>query len=252
MIELSYEQAPALEPLFTSLGDTIIQSFLQGHMGRGWADKDTNPTCGLIGLGDFYFLAGDFSGETAAEMITSLRTYSLAIADDPAWGDRILALRPGSRTIKRYAIKKEPDVFDRERLEGFIRSMPDGYSLRRIDGELYDRCVCLPFARDFVGNFASREDFVVRGLGFCVMCDGEIAGGASSYNVFDEGIEIEIVVDEAHRRKGLATAVGAKLILACLDRGLYPNWDAANLESVALCEKLGYHFDHEYDTYAVK
>lgn len=34
--------------------------------------------------------------------------------------------------------------------------------------------------------------------------------------------------------------------------GLYPSWDAANRESVALAEKLSYHFDREYTAYQVK
>ena len=66
-----------------------------------------------------------------------------------------------------------------------------------------------------------------------------------------EGIEIEIDTREDHRRKGLAYACGAKLILECLKRGLYPSWDAQNKWSVALAEKLGYHFDHEYTAYEI-
>jgi hypothetical protein len=41
------------------------------------------------------------------------------------------------------------------------------------------------------------------------------------------------------------------MILEALDRGLSPSWDAANLWSVGLAEKLGYHFDHEYTTYEI-
>lgn len=51
-----------------------------------------------------------------------------------------------------------------------------------------------------------------------------------------------------YRRKGLATAVGAALILECLQAGLYPSWDAASRISVALAEKLGYTFSHAYPT----
>jgi predicted GNAT family acetyltransferase len=43
-----------------------------------------------------------------------------------------------------------------------------------------------------------------------------------------------------HRRRGIATACSAKLILECMERGLYPSWDAANRISVHLAEKLGY------------
>ncbi len=43
----------------------------------------------------------------------------------------------------------------------------------------------------------------------------------------------------------------AKLILECMDRGLYPSWDAHDMRSVALAEKLGYHLDKEYVTYII-
>ena len=40
-------------------------------------------------------------------------------------------------------------------------------------------------------------------------------------------------------------------ILLCLEEGLYPSWDAQNMLSVHLAEKLGYEFDHEYTVYEV-
>ncbi|WP_136605587.1 GNAT family N-acetyltransferase [Paenibacillus dokdonensis] len=30
-----------------------------------------------------------------------------------------------------------------------------------------------------------------------------------------------------------------------------PNWDAANLESVSLAEKLGYQLEREYEVYSI-
>ncbi|WP_307720455.1 GNAT family N-acetyltransferase [Clostridium tagluense] len=41
------------------------------------------------------------------------------------------------------------------------------------------------------------------------------------------------------------------MILDCLHRGKYPSYDAANLESVALAQKLGYVLDEPYDTYYI-
>lgn len=84
-----------------------------------------------------------------------------------------------------------------------------------------------------------------------VLCGNRLAAGASSYTSYDDGIEIEIDTHPDFRRRGLATACGARLILYCLAGGLYPGWDAANPESVALATKLGYHFDHEYDAYFI-
>ena len=66
-----------------------------------------------------------------------------------------------------------------------------------------------------------------------------------------EGIEIEVDTIESERRKHLATVACSALILRCLDEGLYPSWDAQNMGSVHLSEKLGYEFDHEYVAYEV-
>lgn len=53
-------------------------------------------------------------------------------------------------------------------------------------------------------------------------------------------------------RQGLAFACGARLILECLQRGLYPSWDAQNEGSLALARKLGYHFDHAYTAFEIR
>jgi hypothetical protein len=47
----------------------------------------------------------------------------------------------------------------------------------------------------------------------------------------------------------VATALSAALLLECVRRGLRPNWDAANPESCALAEKLGYTPAGSYDSY---
>jgi hypothetical protein len=45
--------------------------------------------------------------------------------------------------------------------------------------------------------------------------------------------------------------VCAALMLRCLDEGLYPSWDAQNMNSVRMAEKLGYEFSHGYAAYEV-
>lgn len=56
---------------------------------------------------------------------------------------------------------------------------------------------------------------------------------------------------ESERRNHLATIACSALILRCLEENLYPSWDAQNMNSVRLAEKLGYEFDHEYIAYEV-
>lgn len=102
-----------------------------------------------------------------------------------------------------------------------------------------------------MSNYPTYEVYSRLGFGVAVIYQGEVIAGASSYSTYKDGIEIQIDTREDQRRKGLALACGAALILRCLDRGMYPSWDAQNKGSVKLAEKLGYHFSHEYPVYEI-
>ena len=166
------------------------------------------------------------------------------------WADCIFECFPDAKKISRYAIKKDTK-FDKDLLHKLIDRLPEGYELKNIDANIYDMCLSDPVTRDFVSSFESKEKYLDIGRGVVVMRSGRIVAGASSYTRYNEGIEIEVDTVEEERRKGLATAASAALILRCLDEGLYPSWDAQNMISVHLAEKLGYEYDHEYTAYEV-
>ena len=106
-----------------------------------------------------------------------------------------------------------------------------------------------PWSRSFCEQFRSEEDFLARGLGMAAVCNGELVGGASSYICWSGGIELQVETRRDMRRRGIALACCARLILRCLDRGLYPSWDAANPESAALAARLGYRIAGPYDAW---
>lgn len=157
-----------------------------------------------------------------------------------------------AKKVTRYAIKKEPDIFQEVSLQNAVSLLPEGYSITMINKELFWRCKDLQWGRELVSQYDNYEKYHKCGLGVMVLKDGEPVAGASSYSSYNGGIEIEIDTREDHRRKGLAYACGAKLILECRKRGWYPSWDAQNMCSVALAEKLGYHFDHAYAAYEIR
>jgi predicted GNAT family acetyltransferase len=105
--------------------------------------------------------------------------------------------------------------------------------------------------RDFVSSFESKEKFLEWGRGVVILKNGRIVSGASSYTSYRGGIEIEVDTVPEERRKGLATICCSALILNCLEEGLYPSWDAHDMNSVHLAEKLGYELSHEYVAYEV-
>ena len=157
---------------------------------------------------------------------------------------------PSAGKVTRYAIKKDT-VFDRSMLRGEMEKLPAGYELKRIDADIYDQCLADPATRDFVAAFESKEKYLRLGRGMVILKGGKIVSGASSYTRYKEGIEIEVDTVEPERRKHLATIACSALILNCLAEGLYPSWDAQNMNSVHLAEKLGYELDHAYTAYEV-
>ena len=232
-----------IAPLFDGWEETMVWSCLQGVMGRAVANGDY--TAGMIVSRDFAFLAG----VPDRELLEKTKG-PILVPRTEEWNPLIEAVF-GEKAVKetRYAIKKEPGVFDRRRLESFVSDLPEGYELRMIDEELVPVLLSENWSRDFCAAFDSPVDGCARGIGIAAMYEGVPVAGAGSYIVYQGGIEIEIDTREDHRRKGLAAACGARLILECLDRGLYPSWDAIDLRSVRLAEKLGYHRGEPYTTY---
>lgn len=125
------------------------------------------------------------------------------------------------------------------------------YEIKQIDEEIYKEVLCIDWAADGCCFFKSYEDFSENGLGYVVYNGNRLVCIASSYVAYRDRIGITIGTLDEHRRKGLAAACAARLILDCLDKGIEPEWEAANMASVALSEKLGYRFDKAFDVYSL-
>ena len=171
---------------------------------------------------------------------------------DKKWEKLIKECYPDAEMYTRYAIKHDA-VFDKERLQSFVEALPEGYELKLIDSKVYDliKKVDDDDVEELIDWFDTKKQFLEQALGYAVIKDGEVVGGASTAYRFPKGIDIEIDIAKKHRRKGLATAAGAKLILDCLERGWRPTWDAANMKSVHLSGKLGYTFNYKYHCFEI-
>ncbi len=237
-----------VEPLF---GDWVLPELKDrdGLTIRIFVTDPDAPRSAMLFTGEEEY----FAGEPNRELVQSKQSKEVALlAKEEAWEPLFRECYPEAERVTRYAIHRCKD-FEREKLQSFADALPKGYEIRRIDSEIYDLIGKLDDEdlQDLTGDFDTKEEFLIKGRGFVVLKDGGIVAGASSAYCYCDGIDVEIDTDKAERRKGLATAVGAKLILSCLDDGLEPRWDAANLISVHLAEKLGYRFDREYAYYWV-
>lgn len=237
--------------VFNDWDETIIWSCLQGVMGELYTNAEEDAAMAI--LGDFAFYAGKPSEELVRLKPESCKQdFIIMVPQNDEWAKLIeMCYGEKAKKVTRYAIKKELNIFDVEKLEQDILDLPQGYELKLLEESEYNMCRGNDWAKDLVSNYKNYDMYKKLGLGVVILRNGELVAGASSYSTYNEGIEIEIDTREDHRRKGLAYACGARLIMECLQRGLYPSWDAQNKWSVDLAEKLGYHFSHEYTAYEI-
>lgn len=241
------EDTSKVESLFADWEITLIYSCIQKVMGKVFVTDTENPKSAMAFVGVFAFVAGEPDREL---VINKPDGFVVMVPKDERWSELIEECFPDARKFTRYAIRKDT-VFDREKLEKMVAGLPEGYVLKKIDSDLYDLCLQDPVTFDFVSVFGSKERYLELGRGMMILKDGKFVSGASSYTRYKEGIEIEVDTIPSERRKGLASVVCSALILACLDEGLYPSWDAHDMNSVQLSKKFGYEFDHEYTAYEV-
>ena len=233
--------------LFEGWQDTLVFSCLQKVMGKIYVTDPEYPVSAMAFVGCF----GLYAGKPDRELVVNKPDgFVIMVPGDGEWARLIEQCFPSAKKVTRYAIRKDTR-FDTDALRKEIGRLPAGYELREIDGEIYGKCLEDPVTRDFVSVFGSRERYLELGRGMVILKEGRIVSGASSYSRYREGIEIEVDTVEEERRKHLATIVCAALILRCLEEGLYPSWDAQNMHSVRLAEKLGYELDREYTAYEV-
>ncbi len=242
--------------LFRDWDETMIWSCLQGVMGELYVteepDREKNKSAVVI-LGAFAF----FAGEPDRELVSyKPETYSgdfvIMVPQNPAWEVLIEeCYKEDCKKVERYALKKEPDVFDKVKLQRLVDALPEGYELKESDETVFAETKKEAWCCDWTAQYPDWETYQKLGQGAVILKGGQLVSGASSYTTYENGIEIQVDTKEEYRRKGLAEICSAKLILECLERGLYPSWDAQNKGSLALAEKLGYHYSHTYTAYEV-
>lgn len=243
-----------MKEFFKNSQDALVWCCKQGTMGNIYYDNSENPHSAMAVLGDFTYFDGEPSEDFALFWPPSTKKdYRILVPSDREWEEILEKCYEGKiKKITRYAMKKEHDIFQKEQLQQAIESvLKKEIQLSFIDEKLFYECRKEEWSYDLTGQFADFDTFAKLGIGVVAVKNEEILAGASTYARYDKGIEIEVDTKIQYRRMGLAYGCSAALILACLEQGIYPGWDAHNLDSRALAEKLGYHFFREYVAYEV-
>ena len=235
---------------FEDWQETLIWSALQGVMGAVFVEDKKAPCTAMIIIADFVFLAGKPDEDFIRQRPEGFEAqFAILVPKDFFWQQMIEQTLPGRvKKVTRYAIRKNTE-FDIKKLQEIVDSLEDVYQLKMIDMAAYEEISRTRWACDLCSQFETYEKYRELGIGTVIYKGRELVAGASSYTIYEGGIEIEIDTKESYQRRGLALVCGAKLILACLEKGWYPSWDAQNIGSVRLAEKLGYQFAEEYTAY---
>jgi len=248
---VSKDKLNNIAPLFNGWEEVAILSCLQGHLGQAWADDEDAPTVAKIVFLDFCFVAGDASLPRAKELLRQIPIGSELQVNSEAWHKTVSEVLPDTiYPLTRFKFKKDAALFDKEKLDSYIQALPKDYVIAPIDEVMFRRFPTDVFDYHCT-QFASYADFQKYGAGFVVLYEGEPVCVASSCTYSNNVIDIQIDTDKGHQRKGLATACAARLILECLDKGIFPCWDADCDESQYLAEKLGYQLEKECVSYEI-
>ena len=225
-----------------------IDAVLEGHHGTICSDSEDRPQVASIVAGDIVLFAGDPSITYARELVSQTE-HAILVSPSPDWTRLIYDIHGENITVQdRYDFSS--DTLNPSHLETLSRQFPEHVEIKRIDKELAHR-IRKDVTPDLVSNYASPDDFVQRGVGFCAIHRDQIVCGATSYVHSEKSIEIEIDTHRDYRRRGIATVVSASLILHCISQGIDPHWDAGGVISANLARKLGYRLIDSYEMYFV-
>ncbi len=232
----------------------LVRSCLDGCMGEAYGDHPVMPGAAIICIGDFACFGGNFWSPAARHLAGKLaltKGKTWLVPAQMGWREHVAYWHPKAMTDgTRYAVEAKA-AFDTAKLTAIAQSLSDAFNLKPIDAGLYEKAMGEAWSRDWCSQFRDATDYAKRGIGVAALLDGEPIAGASSYVVYNGGIEIQTDTRDDMRRRGLAAACCAKLILDCLVKGVHPSWDAANPASLQLAQKLGYTLKRPYDTWEV-
>jgi len=230
-----------IKPFFNDIRFYMGNSVLDGVMGKAFVDNVENTNIAFLIVRKYCFISGNISDNKLKDIIDkNFKDYILVPSDNIA--DKLENIYfDNIQKSQRYSMKKDV-TFDIDKLYEMSNSLKKDFKLVKINETIAEDIKKLKFLN-------ITDDYKKYGIGVCCIYNDDIIGVASSNIFYKEGIEVNIKVKEEYRRQGIAAAMASQLIIECLKQNKKISWDAANLNSVGLAEKLGFEFDSAYNIY---
>lgn len=245
--------------LFKEPTDSVIISILEGKKGNVWTDENKVQAFAFDGI------YGYFDGQITKKFVME----ALYVADELKSVDNVTIVPQNEISEKvlvqaldeykqikyekksRYLMREPVEGFNRELLQGYTASLPENMRIEGFDEIYFNQMKNDTTLEYLTESYKDYDEFKNVGVGFLITEKVNIVAGAVSYSVFSEGIEVQLMTVPEYRGKGLAGIVVARLLLYCAENSLRAIWDAANLTSVSIANKMGYVLKRQYNAYTL-
>lgn len=216
---------------------SIVQGYQQGDI---FVDSANSPKTVLFWhYSGFAFISGEYSESFLNEV------YGIIANKEKSAERRFILFASDERTKTFFCDKKDIDIEQRYFYElkndacDLTIDLPSGCELKPIDAEL------LPKLKGRITPYFSwnnAEDYLSKGMGYCVVCDDEAAAWAFTAAISDTEIDIGVETQENYQHRGFATIVSKAMIKYTLAESRYPVWAChyKNTASAKLAEKIGF------------
>ena len=282
-VELRADQYERARFLFSGMAHSLsIQALIEGNsMGRLFVDDADQPRTALAITVEGYLLAGDDGNPATNESLRRLFEEQIFTGKVFVGADScmVLAIEPDSwearlpEIIPAHPADKLPRYLYlcKEVTLDWRAQVPEGYSVRRIDRALVEDpdLAFTDAVEEWIPlgtGWGGVDSFLENGVGFCVVHGNEIVArcmaDCRASNRADckawvgngpkHRIDVGIITDPAHRRRGLASIVTAATVEYCLSHefsvvGWHCDYD--NPGSWKTAEKAGFERASEYFYY---
>ena len=214
----------------------VIESALEGVLGEISVTDGPGPPAARLRLGCYAVFGG--AAESAGDFVASIvAPMEIIVPDDQRWRDLLfetLGEHLEDRPMRTYSGHR----LDAAHLERLASRVPSGYRLEALDLDSAGQ-LDTDLAPHALQAFSDARAFLESGFGFGALHGERLVAASTSYAISSDRVEVSISTREAHRGRGLATAVAARMFLSCLQLGKQPEWSASNPISKHLAIKLG-------------
>ncbi|WDV48077.1 GNAT family N-acetyltransferase [Clostridiaceae bacterium M8S5] len=259
--ELNKREYPKIKPLLQSMNcedHSVLNAIIEGNnRAKVFVDNIEKPKTALVwAVFCMYYFIGDsdnleFNNYLYSFVTEKLGTENLSMGastfvytllEEEGWKETVDTIFRDKYPLTGFRQELNFNKRKYKRISS-VNELPKGYYVKKIDKELLDNDTEETISVDISDFWNSNEEFLEKGIGFCLINEGRIVSSCSSCYVSKKGYEIVInTYDEENRNKGFATAVALEFLDYCVSNGITPHWGAyaTNDSSIALAEKLGF------------